>query len=204
MKIILLLIVLFSSAGITQAQEWKRYTVEGEDFSVLLPALPAMTTTRAPRKQDYKYRVQRQLETGIDGLLFMIEVYENPKPEQSLEEFIRGNSEGFQCDPSDQRTFTIDGYSARECSSADKDHPAVAQFLATETRLYRFVVRRRPDVPADAGQQFLSSIRLAGNTDAIKVSDGPGNRVFIGKETDTKALLQKIPEIGRASCRERV
>ena len=196
MKTIILLLVLLTAASTTQAQEasWKRYTVEGEEFSVLLPKLPAMTTTRAQRKLDHEYQVQRQLEASLGGLLFTIHVYENPKPKQSLDEFISEISADLQCDPASKRSFTVDGYSGRECSSADENHSAKAQFFATEKRLYRFVVRRPPDVAEDAGQEFLSSIRLGKNTDGIKVSDGPGDRLFIGRETDTKARLLTKPQ----------
>lgn len=198
MKTIVLLLVLLTVAGVTHAQEgatsWKRYTVEGAEFSVLLPALPAMTTTRVPRKQDYKYRMERQLETFFNGVLFTIEVSENPKPEQSLEEFIRGNSEDLRCEPANQRAFTVDGYSAKECSSADKEHPATAQFFATETHLYRFVVRRRADLPEDAGREFLASIKLGKNTDGIKVDDGPGDRTVAAGRPDEKVRLLEKPE----------
>src|SRR3954451_15852979 len=51
--------VLLAGAAVTQAQEMKRYTIEGDEFSVLLPKLPAMTTTEVPRKRDRKYQVQR-------------------------------------------------------------------------------------------------------------------------------------------------
>ena len=204
MKRIIFLLVLIAAAGITQAQEtvpkttpdpqsWKRYTVEGEEFSVLLPALPAMTTTRAMRKPDHEYQVQRQLEISGDSLLYTIEVFQNPKPTQSLDEFIAERSD-VKCDRASERTVTVDGYSGKECSSADKDHPAIAQFFATETRLYRFLVRRRSDTAGDAGQEFFSSIRLGKNADGIKVSDGQGDCIYIGKETDQKVrLLVKPP-----------
>src|SRR3569832_865904 len=85
MKRIIFLLVLTAAASITYAQEtgpkttpdppsWKRYTVEGEEFSVLLPAHPAMTTTRAIRKADHEYQVQRQLEISADSFLYTIEV----------------------------------------------------------------------------------------------------------------------------------
>src|SRR6185503_5968894 len=79
--------VLIAGAGITQAQEMKRYTVEGDEFSVMLPMLPAMTTTRGLRKHDRKYQMSRQIETYVNGLLYTVDVYENVKPRLSLNEF---------------------------------------------------------------------------------------------------------------------
>lgn len=205
MKRIIFLLVFIAGASITQAQEtapkttpdaqsWKRYTVEGEEFSVLLPALPAMTTTRAMRKPDHESQLQRQLEISEEGLLYTVEVYQNPKPMQSLNEFISERANDVKCDPASERTITIDGYSGKECSSANKDYPARVQFFATETRLYRFLVRLRPDIAGDAAREFFSSIRLGKNAEGIKVSDGPGDRIYIGKETDQKVRLLTKPE----------
>src|SRR3569832_2138641 len=171
MKRIIFLLVLTAAASITYAQEtgpkttpdppsWKRYTVEGEEFSVLLPAHPAMTTTRAIRKADHEYQVQRQLEISADSFLYTIEVFQNPKPTQSLDEFIAESSDKVKCDLASERIVTVDGYSGKECSPADKDHPAIAQFFATETRLYRFLVRRRSDTAGVTGREFFSSIKL--------------------------------------------
>lgn len=188
------LLVLLASAAVTQAQELKRYTVEGDDFSVLLPKLPAMTTTRGLRKPDRIYQTQRQIETFVDGLLYTIDAYENPKPRLSLNEFFSAYKDDLECDPGGEHAVTIDGYSGKECSVRDKDHPAIVQFFATETHLYRFVVRRRPDVAEDAARQFFSSIRLGKHTDGIKITDGPGDQIVASKEADQKARLLKKPE----------
>lgn len=80
----LAILLLIAAAGITQAQSnppsWSRYTVKDEKFSVLLPTLPAMTTTQALRKGDHERQTQRQLETSLDGVLYTIDVYHNPQP----------------------------------------------------------------------------------------------------------------------------
>src|SRR3982751_3287154 len=77
------------SGGSRQADPplWGRYTVKGEEFSVTLPTVPAMTTAKVPRS-DGKYRIERFLTTSLDGVFYSIEVFENPKPRQPLEEFI--------------------------------------------------------------------------------------------------------------------
>ena len=212
----LILLVLIAGAGITQAQErptgigtgssigpgpktqsdtqtWSRYTVEGEEFSVLLPYLPAMTTTRGMRKGDHEYQMQRQLESSLEGVLYIIEVYENPKPQQSLDDFLSQRSEDLKCDPAAARSVTVDGYSGKECTSADKDYPAIVQVFASETRLYRFLARGR-GIGAPAAREFFSSIRLGKSADGIKVSDGPGQQIFTGKQLDTRPRLLEKPE----------
>ena len=188
------LLVLLAGAALTQAQEMKRYTVEGDEFSVMLPKLPAMTTVRGLRYQDHKYQTHRQLETLVDGVLYTVEIYENPKPQQSLDEFISQYQNILKCDPASERTFTVDGYSGKECSSVNKESPARVQFFATETRLYRFLVRGRPDISEDTAQGFFSSIRLGKNTEGIKVTDGPGDRTATAGPPDDKVRLLSKPE----------
>jgi TonB family protein len=205
-QLLLFLAVLIAGANITHAQEtvpapqpqsnspsWQRYTVEGEEFSVILPRLPAMTTTRGRRNRDQEYQMQRQLEASADGHLYTVEVYQNSKPKQSLDEFISDHTEDIKCDPPSQRTITVDGYSGKECSSANKTYPAVVQFFGTETRLYRFLVRG-PDPAGRQAREFFSSIRLGKTADGIKVSDGPGQQVYTGKQIDERARLLEKPE----------
>ena len=197
MKRIILLFVFIAAAGVAEAQEMKRYTVEGDEFSVMLPMFPAMTTTRGLRKHDRKYHTSRQIETYVDGLLYTIDVYENVKPRLSLNEFFSEYSDDLKCAANSERTVTVDGVSGKECLMTDKDHPAIAQFFATETRLYRFLVRRQPEVAEDEARKFFSSIKLGKNTDGIKVSDGPGialesnsgEPIHTGKEVDVKAKM---------------
>jgi TonB family protein len=184
---------------------WSRYTVKGEEFSVLLPTVPAMTTSKVRRKGDYERRVERQLETSLDGVLYMIQVFENPRPRQTLEQFIAEHRSTLELDPASERPFTVDGFSGKEYSSTDKKFPAVVQFLATETRLYRFTASGR-GVEGGAARVFFSSIKLGKNTDGIKVSDGPGiplelggERINTGKEVDVKPRLLEKPE---PSCTE--
>ena len=188
------LLVLLASAAVTHAQEMKRYTVEGDEFSVMLPKLPAMTTTRGLRQRDRKYQTTRQIETYVDGLLYTIDVYENVKPQLSLDEFFSEYSDDIKCDPDGKRTVTVDGYSGKECSGTEKDHPVVVQFFATETHLYRFLVRRRPEVAEDAAQKFFSSIRLGKNTDGIKLIDGPGDQTATAGAPDNRVRLLEKPE----------
>jgi len=186
--------VLIAAASVTQAQEMKRYTVEGDEFSVMLPMLPAMTTTRGIRKHDREYQRSRQLETYVDGLLYTIDVYENVKPRLSLNQFFSEYADDVKCAPDSERTVTVDGVSGKECSVTDKDHPAIAQFFATETRLYRFVVRRQPEIAEDGARKFFSSIKLGKNTDGIKVTDGPGDRVVTAGQPDERVRLLEKPE----------
>ena len=120
----------------------RRYMVKGEEFSVILPAVPAMTTSKIPRR-DGKQRTQRYLTTSARGVVYSIEVFENPKPRQPFEEFIAERNSLFQYDPASERTLTVDGFTGKEYSSQNKTSPTVVQFFATEKRLFR---RACPDL----------------------------------------------------------
>src|SRR5215475_3064935 len=61
-------------------QSWQRYTVKGEDFSVTLPTLPAMITTKTYSSRLQKELRQRVLTTSVGNVVFYINVFENPKP----------------------------------------------------------------------------------------------------------------------------
>jgi len=99
-------------------------------------------------------------------------------------------------DPTSERAFTVDGFSGKEYSGTN----IIVRFVATETRLYRFMVRG-PGVEKPAAKEFLSSIKLGKNTDGIKVPDGPGipsgsasgDRIYAGKEVDVKARMLNSP-----------
>jgi TonB family protein len=164
---------------------------------VFLPTVPAMTTSKVYRK-DGKERLERRLTTSLDGLVYSIEIFENPKPRQSLEAFIAESSATFRRDSAIERTLTVDGFPGKEYSSHDKT--SVVQFLATGDRLFRFAVSGS-SVAAPVVREFFATIRLGKKADGFEVSEGPGTpleyngeRLFAGKEVDVKARLLARPE----------
>src|SRR5215510_2801537 len=97
MKRILLLLfvsVVLVSGAVCQEPEGvrfpvysRRYTVKGDGFSVLLPSRPSITTSKVSRK-DGKERTKRFLTVSMNSVVYSIEVFENLKPRQPLENFI--------------------------------------------------------------------------------------------------------------------
>ena len=179
---------------------WKRYTVKDEGFSVKLPTLPAMTTSKVLHARLQKELVQRQIKTSVGGVVFTIDVFENPTPSQSLQEFVAEQNADSTLDLTTERNLNVNGVAGKEYSHRNKTYPATTQFFATERRLYRFTANG----PAEnAGvKQFFSSIVLGDKTEGIKVVEGPGipleldtgERVFRGSEVDTKPRLLNRPE----------
>lgn len=217
MKQILLLLAIFLIAGsdsiraqgsgvgpgpnpVSEPVLWDRFTVKGEQFSVILPTVPAMTTSKGLRKSDQKPQVQRQLKTTFDDVVYTIEIFENPKPRQSLEQFIAEQISNSDYDPATAQSLTIYGIPGKQYLSANNSSPAIVQFFATEKRLYRFVASG-PNVGRRATRDFFLSIKLGKDTDGFEVSDGPGipwvpeapETIFKVAEVDVKPKLLTKP-----------
>jgi TonB family protein len=179
---------------------WKRYTVKDEGFSVKLPTLPAMTSSKVFNAGLQQQLWHRQLKTSVGGVVYTVDVFENPQSSQSLPEFIAELNADAALDLTTERNLNVNGFAGKEYSVRNKTYPAMVQFFATERRLYRFTAGG----PAEnAGvKQFFSSIVLGEKTEGIKVVEGPGipleldtgERVFLGSEVDTKVRLLNKPE----------
>ena len=179
-------------------ESWSRYTVKDEEFSVTLPTVPAMLTSKVFQPRTQKQRRERKLKASADGVIYMVDVFENPKPAQSLEEFIAEQNNNIRYELTLDRDVTINGVTAREYSSREKNPAMRVQFLATAKRLYRFAatgsLAENPGV-----KQFFSSIVLGKKPEGTRVEEGPGvpleiEKIYLGKEVDTKARLISKPE----------
>ena len=178
-------------------QSWQRYTVKSEEFSVTLPTVPAMFTVKAFQPRIEKKRRERRLKAAADGVVYMVNVFENAKPIQSLDEFITEHNKTIPYDLTLTRDLTIGGIAGKEYSSKNKPATTV-QFFVTDKRLYTFAATGSAEDNA-AVRQFFSSIALGKKTEGTKVEDGPGvplerEKIYVGREVDTKARLISKPE----------
>jgi TonB family protein len=185
------------------SSSWKKYSVRDEQFSIALPTLPAMHTSRLFFEPTRKYRTQRLLGSYADGVVYTILILEDPNPRESLKDFIAKN--GYGLDLTTGRNVVRDGFAGKEFSSPTY----LYQFFATENRLYRFqattVAENDPRV-----RQFVSSVSL-NSKEGLEVIDGPGepfeavdqsppsegsepSKNYTGKEVDKKARLGMKPE----------
>jgi len=177
---------------------YSRYTDKADGFSVLLPLDPAITTSKVPRK-DGKERTKRFLTVTMNSVVYSIEVLENLKPTQLLEEFITESNASFQYDPATERNLTVDDLPGKEYSAQTETTTTVMQFFATEDRLFRFAATG-PTAAAPVIGDFFASIRLwkniyTGGMDASKSSAGAtGEKIYIGRDVDVKASLRKKPK----------
>jgi TonB family protein len=177
---------------------WRTYTVKGEEFSVDLPTMPLMKSSVILHPRNL---TKRHLKTFLDGVIYSIDVFENPEPRQSLEEFIAQQNANSDFELTPERDLVVNGFRGKEYLSRDKTHPETVQFFTTDQRLYRFAATGA-DAANDAVSQFFSSIRLVKPKDATNILEGPGSplvldtdeRIYTGKEVTTKARLISKPE----------
>ncbi len=198
------LILLLAVSAVSQTAnppepaQWLRYTVKGEEFSVTLPVEPEMKTSEVFIARLQKSRLERVLEAKVGDLIYRVYVYENPKPRQSLKDFIAEQTARSELDLTFERDLTVGKFAGQQFSSHDRDLPATEQYFATEGHLFRFVVRGATADHADASP-FFSSVMLGKKQDGIEVLEGAGvpattQTAFVGKDVDTKARLISKPE----------
>jgi len=200
------LILLLAVSAVAQTgnppepAQWLRYRVKGDEFSVMLPVEPEMKTSEVFNPRLQKGRVQRVIEAKTGGLVYRVYVYENPKPRQSLKEFIAEQTTRSDLDLTFERDLTVAKFAGQQYSSHDRDLPTTEQYFASEGHLFRFVVRGATADHADAAH-FFSSVMLGKKQDGIEVLESTGEmqqsasqNVFLGKDVDTKVRLISKPE----------
>jgi TonB family protein len=200
--------ILVLLTGVVNAQtskapepsQWLRYTVKGEEFSVSLPAEPSMKTADIFVTRLKKSRLERVVEAKVGAMVYRVYVYENPKPRQSLDDFIAEQTANSELTLTFERDLTVGKFTGKQYSSQERAVPSTEQFFATEGRLFRFVVRGATADHAGA-RQFFSSVMLGKKQDGVEVLEGgpmsdavAGMGPFLGKDVDTKVRLLSKPD----------
>jgi len=194
-----ILLASIANAQTAPSGPWVRYTVKGEEFSVSFPVEPSLKTSDIFVPRLKKGRLERVIEAKAGAVVYRVYVYENPKPRQTLKEFIAEQTTKSDLDLTFERELKIAKFTGQQFSSHNRDFPATEQFFATEGRFYRFVVQGATAADADA-RQFFSSVMLGKKQEGIEVLEaaaggvGPGTNVYTGKQVDTKARLISKPE----------
>jgi TonB family protein len=204
--IVILLLAVGVQAQTSNAPDpasWQRYTVKNEEFSVTLPTLPAMVTNKLFSSALKKERRHRLISVSADGVTYTIEAYENPKQQQSLDQFIAEQATDSGIDVSAGRSLTISEFSGREFPYKQDGKPATEQFFATENNLYRFAAHGASMDHAGV-KQFFASIALCTKQQGLQVADGIGQpletatgpleQVYSGREVDQRVKLKDYPE----------
>jgi len=196
----LILTVPAAKAQTPDNAPWNVYTIKGEHFAMALPTFPTGKTSKETRSRPQKDRKRYVLKSSLKGIVYTIHVVENPKPRLSLDTFIQ---EQATAEPAGNLTYvgdlTLDGITGKKFVYPDGN--GVVQFFATEDRLYDFRTYGAP--PDDARIRgffhYLSLKKVKGSIEIPEVAllmpwVDPNERLYLGKEVDTKARLMNRPE----------
>jgi TonB family protein len=193
----------FVSSSSSPFQQWQRYTVTREEFSVSLPALPAMTTQNM-LIGPFTRRIDRMIGSYADGVAYAIHASENPS-KQSLDEFVERSKQRRSRlrEWKDQQDLTVNGFSGRQFSIAERGVPGLVQFFRTKDHLYQFEAMGAPGADPRI-QQFFTSITLGKKLEGTQMQDGigaqpettatPAPPVVSSRDLDQKVVVLTKPE----------
>jgi TonB family protein len=151
--------------------EWQRYTVDDEEFSVLLPILPMMNTSAASIAPNRERR-ERKLGAYDEGVVYTIFTYE--KKMLTIDELIRNTTT--KLESAQVSSVTVSGVMGKSFKNEDANRMREVQFFATKTNLYVFqALGSKLGNPATGIPKFFSSINFEKPPAGIKVEDGPGD-----------------------------
>jgi len=182
--------------------DWKRYTVRDEEFSIILPTVPAMTTYKQSRTPYQNERTWRQLGVYADGVVYAI-FTDDEDPQGGLKNADRSM---MSRQPASEMGVTCDGFAGKLYTFTGPIGGLIEVF-ATKKHFYEIeAFGASADDPRL--KQFFASLRLRKENEGIEVTDGPGTpfepvdgsvkipaeSVVTGKQVDRKVKLVMKPE----------
>lgn len=193
------------------APHWTLYTVKGERLSIALPIVPELRTSKEARSRPQKDRQRRVIKCAAKGIVYTIQIVENPKPRLSLEAFIQEQTAANPVKLFSGHDLTIDGVAAKEFGY--EDGKGLVRFFATEDRLYEVrAYGAAIDDPSIA--TFFHYVTLKKQDGAIEVSetvsaesfDATTENIFIGEQVDRKVrlLTRSEPEYSEKAKSEEI
>jgi TonB family protein len=192
----------------SELSKWELYTVKDENFTVALPALPAMHTTYPFIERVQRTGKMRELGVYADGVVYTIHIYENPEPQESINAFIE-RQPGPVLHSGQSRDLTLNGFAGKAVGFADRSI-GIRYYFTAEDRVYVFGAIGAPE---DDGRvkKFFSSLSLKKKKGSVEVSDGQGvpykpksesgastwaadEKPMSGKDVDKKVRLALKPD----------
>lgn len=185
-------------------EEWIRYKLRDGDFSLLLPAVPALSTYDSGYVGGRHDRLHHLIAAYHQGIVYVIQVYEK---KQSSDEFIRSfrprlNSEY-------KRDLTMFGMTGKEYGFESATAKGLARFLTSKKRTYVFSAFSSILGSADVDlPKFFESISFERPAEGHVLVHGPSEAQSIysppvpegdsptykGSEVDGKAIVLSKPE----------
>jgi len=209
--------VASASPSVQVDAKWERYTVTDEEFSVLLPELPAMATSIQFVKES-KRRI-RVLGAYRNDVVYAIYTFDN-SIKQKWSDFLADNysldRDGIQLES--HRDINLNGFSGKELVVIGKSSRVVSQFWQTTKDFYIFQTISAKEV-VSSNDEFFSSLTLGRTQSGRIVTDGVGAEIdddlpitektgtlnsvskpadqslaFTGKDVTRKVILGTKPE----------
>jgi len=158
-----------NSAASTKA-DWQRYTIKDEQFSALLPTVPAMSSTErmlSPTRE----RRERVIGAYANGVVYAVHTFkynESPSLDEIVAEF-RVPIEGFK------RELNLGNFRGKEYAQQLDDVKGVSQFYIQDKKVYVFrVFGSSLGEVASGTPKFLDSIKLEKDPQGQPISEGHG------------------------------
>ncbi|HKG60091.1 MAG TPA: energy transducer TonB [Pyrinomonadaceae bacterium] len=182
--------------------DWRRYIVRDEEFSIILPTVPAMTTYKQSRSPYQNERTWRQLGVYADGVVYAI-FTDDEDPQGGLK---NADRRMMSRQPVSEMGVSCDGFAGKLYTFTDPVGGLIEVF-ATKKHFYEIqAFGASADDPRL--KQFFASLRFRKDNEGIEVTDGPGtpfepvdgsvtipsDSVITGKQVDRKIKLVMKPE----------
>ena len=187
-----------------EATEWQRYTVDDEDFSVLLPVMPAMATS-SMYLDPTRSRRERIIAAYENGVVYSVFTYE--KKSLSRQDLIRQTTTKYDA-ASATTPVTVESVVGQSFRFENDDLIRASQVFETSRHLYVFsAMGSRQGDPVNGISKFFSSISFDKARQGNQVIDGPGEQpaldsqinqadpsIFSGREVTSKVRVATKPE----------
>ena len=209
--------LLIGTAGVSRAQttdavassptgEWNRFRLKDGEFSILLPAPPALSSY----KRDYKLRpsgkhLHHIIAAYYDGAAYLIRVFET---KQSLDEFIEAL--GLASNSQFKRNLKTPGVEGKEYVYESETLRVLTQFLVSKNRTYVFSAYASSLGNAEINlTKFFNSISFERPIEGNVIAEGPSEaqfgysavvnneataQTFTGRDVNQKARVISKPE----------
>ncbi len=169
--------------------EWQRYTARGEEFSVLLPEIPAMSTESPFVTRLNRDRQERIIGAYADGVVYAVYSFGNPKPRQSLNDLIAEvrTSRLSERDTSFHHDLSSNGFRGKQYAITRHDVAGVIQFYETQKHLYEFeAIGASESDPRVV--KFISGLQLGKNPQGEEMKDGPGAELAQARPASSQSI----------------
>ena len=196
-------LLLVAADVLAQPSQWKRYTIRREEFSVMLPAPPAVASRKVMVMQLAQERQQHTLGAYADGLAFTVLCVENSSPRESLDDYLEREiftHAGWE--RSSEKEVTLNGFKGKQYIAPNKI-PGTMQIFATRNHICRFHAFGAGMDDARI-QQFFSSVTLGVTNQGIEVKEESGTQpkatiqdnanAFTIKEVDRRPFIAFKPD----------